>query len=340
MRDDIRSRVSSKGCVLVVDGEPLITELVARRLSEAGFTTRVARSAADAEVHLRSREGSEDARVDVDVALIADRLPDGPGLDLVQRLRADPRTSAISIAILGVMRDPDQTLRALEAGADECLRKPIHRVELIARVGALCRMKRQLDELRGANQRLAELNDALAHSASTDRLTGLANRARLDERLDLEVARASRYGQPLSVLMMDVDFFKRVNDVYGHASGDAVLRALGSLLNSLVRRTDLAVRYGGEELVIVACDTALGAAIAFAERLRVAVEELAIPLPDDASHVAAMLQVTASFGVAEYRPNDDPSLLLARADAALYRAKRSGRNRVEGSDVPALDAAS
>lgn len=308
--------MSTEGTVLIVDPEPLAVELVERRLEEAGFATR---SSSRMEEGI-ALAGSEP----FDVVLVSHRLPDGTGLEMVQRLRRDPRTAAISIALLTSLPDPEEITRVLEAGADEVLRKPVHRVELVARVRSLRRIKRQLEELRRTNTRLAELNAALEASAMTDGLTQLANRRHLDRRLAEEVARANRYGAPLSVLLLDVDHFKKVNDGHGHSAGDAVLREIARELRSSVRIMDLAARYGGEELLVLAPSTPSHAAHVFAERLRAQIEHLAI----DAPGAERALRVTVSIGVAQLAPGHDGASVLAAADEALYEAKRSGRNRV------------
>ena len=314
--------MSRDGTVLIVDPEPLAVELLERRLADAGFTTRAAAG---------MEEGVAIAHAQpIDVVLVSHRLPDGSGLEMVRRLRHDPRTAAISIALLTSLPDPEETQRILAAGADEVLRKPIHKVELVARVRSLHRIKRQLEELRRTNARLAELNAELEASATTDGLTQLANRRHLDRRLAEEVERAHRYDAPLSVLLFDVDHFKRVNDEHGHAAGDAVLRALGQHLRDSVRIMDLTARYGGEELVVLAPSTPADSARVLAERLRVGIAALAIETGD------ATLSVTVSIGVATLTPAQGGAALLAAADAALYEAKKSGRDRVvsAGSAVP------
>ena len=169
---------------------------------------------------------------------------------------------------------------------------------------------------------------ALEIQTLLDPLTGLYNRRYLDDRLRQEVERAQRYGLPLSVLLLDVDHFKRVNDTWGHLVGDAALIALGQLLRNAVRPQDIAVRYGGEEVVVVTPDTDLSGAEELAERLRRTIMETVLVAADGNLNREA-LRLTVSVGVAVLRlDNDAAQNLLRRADSALYAAKRAGRNRV------------
>ncbi|MAQ16049.1 MAG: GGDEF domain-containing protein [Sandaracinus sp.] len=179
-----------------------------------------------------------------------------------------------------------------------------------------------------------ELHDELSKQASEtiyrkavrDALTGLHNRSVLDERIRQETAFTRRHRVPLSVIMIDLDHFKRVNDDHGHAAGDAVLRAIARVLSEAVRAEDLVARYGGEELCVLARGTDTGGAMTLAERLRRHIESLPIRAN------FTQLRVTASLGVATYRGDDDDDV-VARADAALYEAKRAGRNRCVHADV-------
>lgn len=168
-------------------------------------------------------------------------------------------------------------------------------------------------------RRLRVLNEALLHMAETDALTGLSNRHGLMGVLEDDVDRALRYERPLSVMMVDIDHFKRVNDDHGHLVGDQMLIQLSQLVSQTIRSVDLACRWGGEELVVLCHETPLSQAVQLAERLRERVQAHAFPLPEP---------LTVSVGVAELRPGDSWDSLLSRADAALYVAKRTGRNRV------------
>lgn len=187
-------------------------------------------------------------------------------------------------------------------------------VELERRAAVLERMvARRTGELEEARRRLEQ-------QATTDSLTGVYNRAKADELLRIEMARAERSGAPLSVLLVDVDHFKQVNDTLGHSAGDRVLRSFSRLLCDHARQTDYVARWGGEEFLIICPGTGKEEAGQLAERLRTRVE----------SHrFSREINVTASIGVSELRPADTREELVSRADGAMYRAKDAGRNRVD-----------
>jgi diguanylate cyclase (GGDEF)-like protein len=164
----------------------------------------------------------------------------------------------------------------------------------------------------------------------TDQLTGIANRRKLDETVNLEIDRVRRFGGRLALAMVDIDHFKRINDEFSHQVGDAVLAAVAAVIRSQTRKTDLPSRYGGEEFAILMPETSLATAVVYAERIREMLEASTIsPLP---------WPVTASFGVAEFMAGESAESLFRRADLALYQAKRNGRNRVAAAAEPGLRA--
>jgi diguanylate cyclase (GGDEF)-like protein len=169
--------------------------------------------------------------------------------------------------------------------------------------------------------RIRILNGRLERAATSDALTGLPNRLSFQDALTRELRRAERYGSRFSLLMLDIDWFKRINDTRGHQAGDATLVGLARILDSAMRDTDLCARWGGEEFVVLLVGTPLDGARIAAERLRKQIED-----------GLAAGGVTCSFGVAEFRAGDDDTTLVARADAALYQAKTGGRNRVAVSE--------
>jgi len=181
------------------------------------------------------------------------------------------------------------------------------------------KVHQRTEELAAKNQELDEKNQALAVLSLTDKLTGLCNRRRLDQSLAAEWRRAKRYGTGYSVVMIDIDNFKDVNDLFGHDAGDAVLVRVSDILVASTRETDIVGRWGGEEFVLVCPEISLEEARALAEGLRQEIEGTNFP---------GLGQLTASFGVADYEADAAPGLLVSRADEAMYRAKQSGRNRV------------
>ncbi|QLA18565.1 sensor domain-containing diguanylate cyclase [Desulfolutivibrio sulfoxidireducens] len=187
-------------------------------------------------------------------------------------------------------------------------------------------LKKTQNQLAEAHAQLALKNKDLARLAVTDPLTGLCNRLRLDKVLADEAARLERHGRIFSVIIADIDHFKRINDEHGHAAGDAALRDLARVLARSVRATDTVGRFGGEEFLVICPETDLAGAGRLAEVLRCRVAEV--------THAAGG-RLTMSFGAAQARSGEDPSKVVGRADAALYLAKAEGRDRVRLADVPA-----
>ena len=181
-------------------------------------------------------------------------------------------------------------------------------------------LKKAQNELAEAHAKISLQNIELKLTSVTDRLTGLFNRHKLDATFLSEVERSVRYGHPLSVVMVDIDRFKQVNDVHGHQVGDMVLTSIANILRQSVRKTDTVGRWGGEEFMVICPSTDLDGAVALAENMRQLMQ----------SHNFALIgQTTGSFGVAQLEAGESVNALLIRTDAALYRAKASGRNRVE-----------
>jgi two-component system cell cycle response regulator len=254
----------------------------------------------------------------VDVVLCDLEMPTFDGEKLLRVKQATPGSSNIPFVFLTGTSDLDCRIRLLESGAADLIIKPFHPGELVARLRLHLKVKRLQDELR-------DKNEALARLSTTDTLTGLRTRRYTDEVLAIEFLRARRYHSPLNVVMADLDHFKLVNDTYGHPAGDAVLRGVSSALLSSLRATDVAGRYGGDEILVVLAQSDLEGGLNMAERWRRAVCEDTVAGPD-----GQRLAVEVSIGIASYHPGmgavED---LVAAADAALYRAKESGRNRVE-----------
>jgi two-component system, cell cycle response regulator len=242
-------------------------------------------------------------------------------LRLVAQLRGTEASRLVPILLAAEAEELPRLAKGLDLGANDYIVRPIDRNELTARVRTQIRRKRLQDRLQDNYQRSLAL-------ALTDSLTGLYNRRYLMAHLEGLLARAAEGAQGPAVLMIDIDFFKRVNDTYGHPAGDAVLREVASRIARHVRGFDLVARYGGEEFVVVMPETPLPVASMVAERLRSTVAGKAITLGDGAGD----LKTTISIGIAITREGgDSATALLQRADKALYQAKAGGRNCVAGS---------
>lgn len=253
---------------------------------------------------------------DFDVAIISLNLVNSDGLRLCSQLRSLDRTRHLPLIILVVEGEEARLLRGLDMGINDYLIRPVERHELLARVNTQIKRKRYSDFLRNRIEESVE-------QAVTDALTGLHNRRYMEGHLETLVRDAVRGGRQLSVLVADIDFFKHVNDTYGHNAGDMVLREFANRIRRNTRGIDLACRFGGEEFVIIMPDTESGRAFQIGERLRACIA--ANPFMIDNTAV----RVTTSVGLASLAGRDDtPLSLFKRADDALYSSKRSGRNTV------------
>jgi two-component system cell cycle response regulator len=245
-------------------------------------------------------------------------LANHDGLRLVGQIRSLERTRQIPILLIADVAQKARLLRGLDLGANDYLLRAADKNEIVARVRTQVRRRRFNERLRDNVQQSMEL-------AVTDPLTGLYNRRYMETHAESLVARAAARGKPLSVLVIDIDHFKGINDSYGHDAGDDVLREFSERLRSCIRGIDLACRHGGEEFVVVMPDTDLGVANKVAERIRrkIAGEPIAI------GRGSQSIEVTISVGLASrIGPQDTAALIMKRADGALYLAKRDGRNRV------------
>ena len=288
--------------VLVVDDDPDKLILLQFALTRAGYHVR---TAGDGEEGLAAVNS-----FDPDLIVSDIMMPRMNGYELARRIRENPQTRFIPIILQTAAgsRAEDQRLGS-EVGALGFITDPTDLDLLLARARTLLDFKAYLDTCED--------------QASTDHLTGLANRRRFERQLEREVARTARHGRAFSLITLDIDHFKRVNDTYGHEAGDDAIKSLARVLQQGTRGIDLAARIGGEEFAVILTETSLTGAIEVAERLRAALKAVEIP---------PVGQIAASFGVAECPTHAETAReLLARADAALYEAKREGRDRVAGA---------
>ncbi|WP_295555143.1 PleD family two-component system response regulator [uncultured Hyphomicrobium sp.] len=308
--DDMLARVlaDKPGRLLVVDDHPRSSSRVMSALTK---------------VHEAYIEANPQAALmylaeqPFDLLVTSLNLQNSDGLRLCSQVRSLDRTRHLPIVVMADPGDEARLLRGLDMGINDYLMRPVDRHELLARVKTQIKRKRFSDHLRNQIRESVELS-------VTDPLTGLHNRRYMERHLKTLIADAARTGRTLSVLIADIDHFKRVNDTYGHDAGDAVLKEFSDRFRRYTRGVDLACRLGGEEFLIIMPDTDKALARQVGERVRecVAVHPFKAGQNQD-------LWVTASVGLATWEGEGDTSeALFKRADTALYAAKRQGRNQV------------
>jgi two-component system cell cycle response regulator len=299
----------SSGRVLIIDDRAASAERLSHMLSSE-HSVDIERDPGDA--LFRAAEGN------YDLAIVSLALKDHDALRLCSQLRSLDRTRNVPILAICEADDNARMIRGLEIGVNDFLLRPVDKNELHARVRTQIRKKRYTERLRDNVQQSIEM-------AITDGLTGLYNRRYMESHLGALVEQATARGKPLAAFVLDIDYFKSVNDTYGHDAGDDVLREFSTRIKKSIRGIDLACRLGGEEFVIVMPETDMAVATIVAERLRRRIASEAFAIAQGTKHI----EVTISIGLATLDTVEDTAAtILKRADQALYRAKRDGRNRV------------
>lgn len=300
----------SGSSLMLVDDDMVQARRVSEKLSAGGYKVDLFSDHKLALDHAKQTPS-------LDLILISTQLADIDGLRLATQFKAIEQMRNVPIIMLVDEEEQHLMLKGLELGVNDYLLTPVDFNEMFARVKTQIRRKKYQEALKSNYQESVSM-------AVTDSLTRLYNRHYLDTHLKNLVRQAAEQGRSLSAVMMDMDHFKSVNDNYGHAVGDEVLKTLASIIVGTIRSADLAARYGGEEFVILMPETDAIRAYEAAERIRKAVETT----PFVVTHPESPLHKTISIGYATMQPNDTPESLLKRADAALYEAKNSGRNKV------------
>jgi len=305
--------------VLIVEDNNDIREMVSLMVGSMGYRTYTASTGKEGLIQLRAQVP--------DIVLLDLMMPEMDGFEFCRVIQADPTLPTPHIIITSAKDALEDKVKGLELGAADYLTKPFNLTELKARIKAGERIVRYQKMLKEQQALLEQL-------AREDKLTGLCNRRHFEERAQEECLRAQRYHHSLSFLLGDLDHFKQINDRYGHAYGDTVLKQVGQTLLLHCRTSDVVARYGGEEFACLLFETDSEDAERVADRLCAAVRELSF------THPSGPFRVTISFGVASLSNQQTQNLaeLLEEADKALYSAKHKGRNRVErwtGDSPPA-----
>jgi two-component system, cell cycle response regulator len=306
----------AKTKVLIAEDDPISLRVVETMLKKWGYEAVLAH---DGEEALRGLQAEDPPRI----AILDWMMPRKDGIAVCRELRQQSDRAYVYILLLTAKSQQRDLVEGLGAGADDYLTKPYSGDELRARLFSG-------ERILEVHQELVAAREALRSQAVRDPLTGLFNRRYMGEALERELRRAEHGGQPVSLVMLDVDHFKRFNDLSGHQAGDDVLVRVGSLLQARTRREDIACRYGGEEFLLILPGAPLEAARRRAEELRRVVREMTV------EHQGQGLgRITVSAGAACFPEHGGTSdELLRAADVALYRAKELGRDRVEAYEPP------
>lgn len=324
--------------ILIVDDSTFSRAITEGILFTNGYRDiTLAESAIEAFEYLKLNDPTMCVKPDIDLILMDIVMPDIDGMEACRIIKENNHYKDVPIIMITANTEIKQIEQSFTAGAMDYITKPLHEVELLARVRSALKLKKEIDERKSHEQqllklmhRLEEANEKLKRLCSIDGLTGIANRRHFDEVLNKEWRRARREKTALSVVLLDIDFFKSYNDTYGHLTGDDCLIQVAQKVSQVLKRPgDLAARYGGEEFAAILPLTTKEGGLIVGEKMRSIIASLNIP------HSGSIFNgiLTISVGVATLTADNfsevqDPQRLLGMADEALYRAKKAGRNRV------------
>ncbi|HIJ80872.1 MAG TPA: diguanylate cyclase [Desulfuromonadales bacterium] len=308
--------------ILLADDEPVSRSMLERHLTKEGYPFLSV---------CNGREALEAYQRESFQIVITDWLmPEMDGTALCRAIRSMSSDRYTFLFLLTSRNSPDAIVEGLEAGADDYIVKPLNPAELYVRLKGACRILNLEASLQRSLTEIRELS-------VRDPLTGAFNRGYLDHQLEHEIQRAYRYRHPLSLVMCDLDHFKKLNDTYGHQTGDEVLkRCVASISSSIRNKIDWVARYGGEEFLIALPETDAAGCSIVAERMRQQIASDPTDSPD------TMIRITASFGAVTLDPASDCTRstvadLIQRADICLYQAKQNGRDRVVAETLSPAD---
>ena len=289
--------------ILVVDDIPANIEILKIHLGDVGYDMLEACDGPQA-LEILNEQGD-----DIDLVLLDVMMPGMSGLEVLKNIRNQNELMNIPVILVTANADDQNVAEGLDLGAFDYIIKPYSLMVLLARVRTALREKERLD--------------LLEKWATTDPLTELLNRRFFFELAERETERSLRHKNAISYIMLDIDFFKKVNDEYGHIVGDQTLVSLSQLIKKQLRKVDFCCRFGGEEFVICLPDTELKQAKEVAERLRVAVNKMPLSCTNQT------FNISVSLGIACNKENESPEQTISRADTALYKAKAAGRNQTQ-----------
>lgn len=305
--------------LLIVDDSPSIRKSLYDTLEKAKIFSKIL----EADNGAKALDLLIKERIDFVISDVM--MPTLDGFKLLSIIRSQVKYRDLPVIFLTGQKETFDRIKGLEIGANDYITKPFDPGELLARVKNLLKMKELKDELEEKNKQLEIINKKLEELSITDTLTGIYNRRYFLERLNSEFARSKRYNICISLLMLDLDHFKQINDTYGHQKGDDVLQKVAEILKRNCRVHDIVARFGGEEFIMLLCQTDPEGAFIAAERTRKDIEDHQFAQRGEPS-----FKVTTSIGVSscpDIRINNINDLIRA-ADVSLYEAKKQGRNRV------------
>ena len=322
--------------LLIVDDTSSVRLLFRNYLRKSGINDIILASSAEEALEILGIGQNPDNadHLDVDLILLDLVMPGINGIEACRRIKSEARYRSIPILVISSVKDVDKVEAALESGALDYIRKPVEKLELVARVKSALKLKHEMDkrirremDLEESNRKLSRANAMLERLSYLDPLTGIANRRYFDESYTREWKQSIRDNSPIGLVMLDIDHFKLFNDHYGHQEGDSCLVQVAlALRNSMKRPADFVARYGGEEFAAVLPQTDLDGTALVAEEMRLSVLDLKIP------HISSSVtnKVSISIGIGSMLPEHDSRQedLISMADQMLYQAKSIGRNCV------------